>query len=130
MPFPGRLNLCLYRGDSYYWEFYFWEDPEREIPVDLTYGRVAAEVREQPGGTTIIKMNCRIELPNIIHVTLEPDESKRLPLFGFWDLELTDPVWKDVVTLLAGTVTVTADVTNSLPLTPPVEPVIRQIYAR
>jgi hypothetical protein len=109
---PGTYPLTLYRGDSYAWRFTLWDDDAMSVPIDLTGATVAAEIRDKPSGTTIVSMLCTVTTPNIIDVELVADDSENVPLKGAWDLEVTFPDGQ-VHTMVAGPVTVTADVTNS-----------------
>jgi len=109
---PGNMPLNIYRGDTYHWRFTLWADANKTEPTDLTGVTVKSEIREKPSGTLITPMECTIELPNIIHLTLSADASGALPGKGAWDLQLTYDSG-DVVTILAGDVVVTPDVTDS-----------------
>jgi hypothetical protein len=113
MSLPGTYALTLYRGDSYSWRFRLWNDPEKTDPADLTDVTAKAEIRDKPGGLTIMELACSVELPNIVHVDLTADLWLDWVLAkAVWDLQLT---WGtgEVVTVVAGGVTVTADVTDS-----------------
>jgi len=121
---PGRYPLQLYRGDTYRWKFQLWADPERTQPADLTDVEARAQIRERPGGQTVVDLQCTITLPNIIDMLLDHAGSVRLPeRTGAWDLQLTYAAG-DVSTVLAGPVTVTQDVTDSdQPAPAPADPV-------
>jgi hypothetical protein len=110
---PGTYALALYRGDSYAWLFRLWTDPGKTDPADLTGVQAKAEVRDNPGGSAIMELVCTIEAPNIVHVDLPADSWTAWPLLkGVWDLQLTYPTG-EVVTIVSGPVSVTADVTDS-----------------
>jgi hypothetical protein len=109
---PGTMNLDLYRGDTTRWQFKLWLDAEKTDPVDLTGVTAKAEIRDKPGGKNITPITCVITMPNIIDATLTAIDSALLPAKGAWDLQLTY-TGGDVATLLAGKVTVIADITDS-----------------
>ena len=116
---PGAYPLALYRGDSYSWQFKLWRDSGHTQPVDLTGATAKAEVRYTPGGTDILALVCAVTTPNIIDMHLPaaawtawPFQQSGKPL---WDLQVTYPSG-DVITYLAGPVTLTADITDSLPV--------------
>jgi hypothetical protein len=109
---PGTFPLVLYRGDTAHWRFTLWTDDAKTQPADLTGATAKAEIRDKPGGATIVALVCAVELPNIVTAELTAVASATLPPKGVWDLQMTY-VSGDVVTILAGTVEVTADVTDS-----------------
>jgi hypothetical protein len=112
---PGVYNLDLYRGDTYTWRFALWEDQERVDPVDLSTAQVASQIRDKPGGATIVNMGIAITLPNIIDVDISADLWDGITISkGAWDLEVTYASGA-VQTYVAGSVKVTTDVTNSTP---------------
>jgi hypothetical protein len=111
---PGTYNLDLYRGDSYAWDFLLWQDVEMTIPVDLTGVTAKAEFRASPGGSEIMTLTCTITVPNTVHVKLPAAGWTGFTVRkGQWDLQLT---YTDlsVVTVLAGTVNVVNDITDSV----------------
>jgi len=110
---PGSYPLTLYRGDSYRWAFVLWADSTKLTPADLTGVIAKAEIRDKPGGAKIVPMVCGVSLPNTISMSLDAASSALLPLVGVWDLQLTYPT-SEVATVLAGAVTVTPDVTDSV----------------
>lgn len=113
---PGNFPLILYRGDSRRWEFRFWSDAEKTKAVDLTGVTAKSEIRDRPSGRVIVALDCAVLLPNLVIAQLLAEPSRNLPLppAGAWDLQLIYASGH-VVTVLAGTVTVTANVTNSGP---------------
>jgi len=127
MSMPGDYPLNIYHGDSYHWQFKFWTDEAKTVPMDLTDVVPKAEIRNKAGGDQIFIMDCEVVLPNFIEMTLNPTVSTSLPVGSLvWDLQLTFPVGS-VNTLLAGTVTVVMDVTDSL--IPPEPEVLRAATA-
>jgi hypothetical protein len=108
---PGKYTLTIYRGDSYRWQFKLWSDAAKTQPVDLTGVTAKAELRDKSGGAVLGALACVITQPNIIDASLAADDSALLKS-GVWDLQLTY-AGGDVSTVLAGPMTVTADVTDS-----------------
>lgn len=111
---PATLPLTLYRGDTARWQFKLWADTDKTDPVDLQDVTPKAEIRDKPSGTKISELDCEVELPNIINMSLSPAGSRALPAKGYWDLQLTYSSG-DIATVLAGGVTVTPDITDSTP---------------
>ena len=109
---PGAFSLIIYRGDTHAWRFTLWQDAEKTLPVDLSNVAVKAEIRDRPAGMVIQPITLVVTLPNIIDASLTADMTSQLPATGRWDLQLTD-TYDWVSTILAGTVTVTGDVTDS-----------------
>lgn len=105
---PGNLSLKLYRGDSYSWVIAVWGDEAHTQPVDLAGATARAEIRG-PSGT--IALSCVVTLPNEISVELPAANWNTTGNSTRWDLQLS---WTDgrVYTLLAGGVSVQADVTQ------------------
>ena len=111
MTLPGRYDLALYRGDSYSWQFVLWADEDKTEPSDLTGVTATAEIREKSGTTPAIPISCTVVPPNVINSTLSAANSTLVPTKARWDLQLTLP--DGIRTVLAGAVTVTADITGS-----------------
>lgn len=110
---PATLPLEIYRGDSARLQVRVWRGSNAsKQPADLTAVVVKSEIRDRPAGGRIVAFDCVVTLPNIIDMTLSAHDSRKLPLQGAWDLQLTYASG-DVRTLLAGPVTVIADVTDS-----------------
>jgi len=112
---PGRYDLNLYRGDSYTWQFRLWTDAARTVPLDLAGASVAAQIRDRPGGFVMVPFSCDVTLPNIVLMSLTPENSQRCPANGAWDMQITYPSG-DVKTAVAGTVFTTPDVTVTSPV--------------
>ena len=110
---PQQMSLSVYRGDCYHWTFTFWTDPDATQAYDLTGATAKAEVRAKPGSAVLATLECTVVEPNTIEVRLDSDQSQTLsPGKAAWDLQVTYPDGC-VKTLVAGGVTVTADVTDS-----------------
>lgn len=113
MATPGNYPLDFYRGDSYRWNVVCWADSGKTQPLDLTGVTPRSEIRPTEGGTPVLTVTCNVSPPNTVVCYLPPAVSKQLPVAGgVWDLQLTYPSG-DVVSVLRGPVTVTADVTAS-----------------
>lgn len=110
---PGTYNLALYRGDTYSWTIKVWQDAAHTVPTDLTGATAKAEIRDRTGGTTIVPLTCTLTPPNTIVMKLATAQWTGMPPAGVWDLQIT---YADgtVTTVLAGSVTVTPDVTDSV----------------
>ena len=110
---PGKFNLDLYRGDSYAWRFILWADDAQTVPVDLTGATVAAEIRDKSAGTHIVDLDVVVTQPNIVDVAMTPTMYDTCPSKGVWDLQVAFADGQ-VHTPVAGAVTVTPDVTDSV----------------
>jgi hypothetical protein len=108
---PGTFPLAIYRGDTSTWTFVLWGDAAKTVPVDLRLYAVKAEIRDRPGGTIIVPLDL-VVTGNIIDATLTPTASRTVPASGRWDLQLTDQTGR-IMTILAGPVKVTGDITDS-----------------
>lgn len=110
---PANFPLSLYRGDTVRYQFVLWEDAAKTTPLDLTDVTAKAEIRDKPGSVkTVVVFECEVEQPNIINMTLDAADARKLPAKGAWDLQL-NYASGDVVTILAGEVATTNDVTES-----------------
>jgi len=110
---PGKYDLTLYRGDTHAFRVLLWADNMQTVPYDLTGAEVEAEIREKSAGTFVVALETVVTLPNIVDVTMTPDLFVTCPSKGVWDLQVTTADG-EVLTPLAGAVTVTPDVTDSL----------------
>ena len=108
---PAQLPLAIYRGDTVRLHILLWA-ADGVTPINLAGVTAKSEIRERPAGVLISAFVCTITLPNIVDLFLTTTLSHTLPSKGVWDLQLTYPTG-DVMTPLAGPVTVTADVTGS-----------------
>jgi hypothetical protein len=113
---PSEYDLNIYRGDTYSWQFNLWQDAAKTIPYDLTNTNVKAEIRDRPGGATVIALAPTVGSPlaNSIVLTLSAALSGTVPVGGgVWDLQLTKTTTSWVTTVVWGKVLVTDDVTDS-----------------
>jgi septal ring-binding cell division protein DamX len=109
---PATFPLDLYRGDTYRLTARVWQDTAKTVPFNLAGAMAHAEIRDVPGGKTIVTMSCLVILPNSVEVVLTAPSSKLVPVSAVWDLQLT-LVGGDIKTVVAGPVTNTPDVTDS-----------------
>jgi hypothetical protein len=107
-------SLPFYRGDTARWQVRIFQ-PGGTLPLDLTGVIVKAEIRQNSGTTPITPVVCVVTLPNTIDCSLAPAATQALPASAKWDLQLTYPSG-DVQTVVKGSVSVTGDVTDSLPV--------------
>jgi hypothetical protein len=112
------FNLDLYRGDYYTWRVVLWNDTAQTVPTDLTGATVKAEIRDKSAGTRIIVLGCAVTGSNVIDVEMLPTDWVECPATGVWDLQVTFPVGR-IRTVLAGKVTTTGDVVDSIAAPPP-----------
>ena len=110
---PGTYNLKLYRGDTHNFRVILWADDAATVPYDLTGAEVEAEIREKSAGTHVVTLDTVVTLLNTVDVTMTPEMFDTCPLRGVWDLQVTT-AGGEVLTPLAGSVAVMADVTDSL----------------
>lgn len=110
---PTSYPITLYHGDSYDWQFKLWLDIAKTQPMDLTGVTPKAEIRKDTGTTPIYPFTCAIVPLNTITMALSAEECAAIPVSTYkWDLQLTFPTGA-VNTILAGSVTITPDVTDS-----------------
>ena len=105
---PATVNLVIYQGDDFYLDLTVTDASGGA--ADLTGFTATAEVRSAPGATTGPPMStftCTIAA-NIIHLHLPASEAANLNNPASWDCQIEAT---DVITLVAGKVTVTLQVT-------------------
>jgi hypothetical protein len=110
---PAQVPLDLYRGDSARWVFEFWTDLAGTVAYDLTGATPKSEIRTRSDTPVLATLACTVTPPNTVEVVLDAVVSATL-ISGAarWDLQLTFPDGT-VRTLVAGPVTITADITDS-----------------
>lgn len=118
-PAPGHSS-AIYRGDSYEHVLEFWSDTEKTEPFVFT-GTFRAQIREErldqadvedPSPAPVAVFNCELSGPgpNVVTISLTPEQTLSLPVSGFWDLQ--EENGERVTTILAGKVKVLDDVTR------------------
>lgn len=111
---PQKLDLAVYRGDTFRAQFRLYNDTQQTLPADLTDVVAKAELRDKAMGSKVLAtFDCVITLPNIIDISLPAATAGTLTKGGAWDLQLTYP-GGDIRTVIAGKVAVTLDVTDSV----------------
>jgi hypothetical protein len=113
---PATFDLNLYRGDSYGWQFKFYEDEAKTVPTDLAGATVAAEIRDKSAGPVVCLLETSLvddANDNIVQVEIQTTHWTTMPASkGVWDLQITMPDGR-VITPVKGIVLITADVTDS-----------------
>lgn len=109
---PITYNLSIYRGDTQYWQFVFWDDIQKTQPSNLTGAIPLCQVRAQINSTVIATIQCTVVPPNTVNCVMEPADTESLPAHAVWDLQLTYPSG-DVQTPVGGNITTTFDVSDA-----------------
>jgi hypothetical protein len=113
MPVPQRIPLSLYRGDTCSVALRLWADTAETDPVDLAGVTITAQVRLTADSTTVVATFEVTVDGNTVLLLLPPAVTAVLPPKGVYDVQLD---WNSdgtlIQTVLAGEVTVTADVTR------------------
>jgi hypothetical protein len=110
MSLPASHTLQLYRGDTFPFAARLWSDDTMTTPVDLTGVVPTAQLRADPGGALILDMVCTVEMPNVVHMTVQAADWPAATVSkARWDLQLTAS--GNVRTVLAGPVQIVDDVT-------------------
>jgi len=118
MALPTTYDLGIYRGDTFRMQLTAWQDDAETIPLDLAGATATAEIRSKAGGKLLATIDVTLTAPNIVDLELLPAVTATLaPGKRAWDLEVS-LANGDTRTVLAGAVTVVADVTNSVPAVP------------
>jgi hypothetical protein len=112
MAVPATQNLTITRGDTEVIVINITSDGS--APIDVTGRTYRSQIRRtKDSGTVEAQLNCVITnaANGQVQATLSAGDSATLPVGpSFWDFEETNG--SVVTTILAGTVTVLADVTR------------------
>jgi hypothetical protein len=115
MAVPQRVPLALYRGDTCSIVLRLWSDVGASVPVDLSGTEVTAQVRLTPDTTTVLAAFTVTVDTNVIQLLLPPADTAVLPAQAVYDVQID---WNAdgalIQTVLAGPVSVTADVTRAV----------------
>ena len=105
---PAKINLVVYRGDTWVQQFRFLED---DTPIDLTGLTVQAQARSTLGETTSLVATVTDALDGTISVSLPAGSLE--PDFYSYDIEVDEG--GAITTWVRGTLQIERDVTNELP---------------
>lgn len=109
---PLSQDLALYAGDDFYLDLTV-TNPD-STNADLTGATPKSEIRVTAADTTAIATfiaTVDAVNKNVIHLHLSHTSSAGLPAAAVWDCQITD-AGGNITTLVAGKVTVTAEVTR------------------
>jgi hypothetical protein len=105
---PLEVDLLIYQGDDFYLDVTV-TNPDGSTP-DLSGADPMAMIRVHPADPDVVaQFDITVDTGGLLHLHLPTDQSSLLPLNSVWDLQLTVP---DVITLVAGAVTATREVTR------------------
>jgi len=108
---PAELNLCVYRGDTGHLRVQILI---AGTPADVSSATFDADIRSTTDSDEVMATMTATPVagqPDMVDVLLPAEESAKLDTNGVWDLEMT--LGGEVTTLVAGTVTVTKDVSRT-----------------
>ena len=105
---PQAVNLTLYAGDDFYLDLTVTEPGG--AAADLTGCTASSQIRATPGATTVLATMTGTIVGNVITLHLDSTDAVSLAN-GVWDAQLVRENG-DIVTLVAGTVTVSPEVTR------------------
>lgn len=108
---PGRLDLTIYRGDTYDLTVKFRNKVD-DTPIDLSGRTFGAQIRRVPDafGYTAIEIDTGDAAIGVLLLHLDADTTAKMQCGGEWDLQETDVA--RVTTLLRGSVALVKDVTQ------------------
>jgi hypothetical protein len=107
---PGRVNLVFYEGDDLFLDLYAWDLDG--YPIDLSDTQIRAQIRQRPGNGLLCEFQSYVDddLVNLFHLYLPAAANVNMPTNAVWDAQM---VWNGyITTLVAGTVTITKEVTR------------------
>lgn len=107
---PTTIDLVIYQGDDFYLDVYVTDSNSN--PINITAMVPMSQIRSAPDAPTILaSFNIAIDgtTTNLMHLHLASTDANGLPAECAWDLQLSQP---SVTTIIAGTVTVTPQVTQ------------------
>lgn len=118
MPVPSRVPIDHYRGDTLAVLCRLWADKAKTQPVDLTGTVVTAQVRLTPDSSAAIaNFDVTVDgtFNNEIVLVLPPTATATLPPKACYDTQIDwDGTGTQIQTILAGDLTITADVTRAV----------------
>ena len=104
---PSPVDLSLYQGDDFYLDLTVTNSDGS--PADLTGATPKAQIRTTAADATVLAEFVATITTNVIHLHLTAALTAPLSGPAVWDCQITTP---DVVTLVAGTVTIRPEVTR------------------
>ena len=114
---PATYDLEIYRGDTHAWEWLLQDAGGAPWSVSGATGK--AEIRVGSGQPVLAELVVTLVAPNTVKADLDAATSAALTAAtARWDLQLTYTSPARVVTVIAGSVKITGDITDSgtLPL--------------
>lgn len=115
----SHIDLCIKKGTTYDVRFFYWEDDECTIPVNLTGASAEMQIRQEHSSTTVEWTGSTVggELvitggEGIVDVQIDSVTTTAFTFEeGVYDLELTMPSG-DVIRMVEGSVTTVPEVTR------------------
>ena len=105
---PLPVNLLLYEGDDFFLDLTVTDS--LGAAVDMTGATPTAQIRDVPDSPTLLATFTCTTTTNVIHLHLPAAEAAKLSApAAVWDCQIATP---NILTLVAGTVTVTPQVTE------------------
>ena len=110
---PMTVNLFIYQGDDFFLDMIVTDSDGN--PIDLTNMQPLSQIRSVPNGPIVLAnflTTVDATQTNLLHLQLAAADSNGLPNIPAtcaWDIQLSYPT---IVTLAAGTVNVTPQVTQ------------------
>ena len=108
---PLTVNLDVYQGDDFYLDLTVQDSLGN--PIGLSGWTVQSTVRPAPGAKVVATFTGTVDTVNntVIHLHLPHVEAQNLQRKGVWDCQVVD-LSGNVLTLVAGTVTASLEVTT------------------
>lgn len=105
---PAKQDIALYQGDDFYLDITVKN--QDGTPANIAAATPKAQIRTVPEDPTILASFVATITTNVIHLHLLAAASALLiPGPAYWDIQIAMP---DVTTLMAGKVTIHAEVTR------------------
>jgi hypothetical protein len=119
MPLPGRLDITIYQGNSFFRDFLIENDIDGGTePVDFTNHTVTGFVRSHPTSGRVLAI-FDVDLPTegedlegLFTVSLTPEETFRLPPACVYDIQSLNNDTGELRTWIYGSIKVIRQVTR------------------
>ena len=112
MTTPSTLDLEIYRGDDFYYQFQFTDDQDPPEALDLSTYTFTAQIRDQPELGSKVYADFYIDdddaADGVIVIHLVASDTTIPP--GYWDLQVDDGA--TIQTWIKGAVITSGDVTR------------------